>query len=135
MKRAIGLALVWCMGAPLGSTQGWWDEVIPAQTEAYELGKTQRTEASSQREILFCKAHWEGFSEAIGDQKARLFAGLTQDKVHETIDYWAAQLEISDYDAELETADAAYYALIYFGPLQEQRIEATRKLGTCAPFD
>ncbi len=126
--------VAWCIPCVEAETE--WDDIAVAQAEAYDIGKSQQSDVFIQREILFCKAHWEGYSEAISEQEQyRLFPPLTAEFVYGAVDYWASKLEISDYDAELEIADAAYYALIHFGPSAERKIEAARKLGACAPAD
>lgn len=136
MKHFLLSAAIIAVFTPWAAAEIEWDEIPGAQTDAYAIGKAQRKDVLSQREILFCKAHWEGYSEAVSEQEMyRLFPPLTADLVYGAVDYWAAKLEISDYDAELEIADAAYYALIHIGPSAERKIEAARKLGACAPGD
>ncbi|MFN3214415.1 MAG: hypothetical protein ACE37M_15020 [Henriciella sp.] len=136
MKHLLLSAIMGVACAPWATAEIEWDEIPGAQADAYAIGKAQKTGILSQREILFCKAHWEGYSEAVSEQEMyRLFPPLTAEFVHGAVDYWAAKLEISDYDAELEIADAAYYALIHIGPSAEDKVEAARKLGPCAPGD
>lgn len=134
LKSTICTAIMGFALAPIASAEIAWDDIPKAQADAYLAGQAQKSESMSQREVLFCKAHWEGYSEAISEQERhRLFPPLTAEFVYGAVDYWTARLEISDYDAELEIADAAYYALIHFGPTPAQKVEAARKLGACAP--
>jgi len=137
MKHFFLSAAMIVVCAPWAAAEIEWDDIPAAQADAYAMGKAQKMDVLSQREILFCKAHWEGYAEAVYEQEMhRLFPPLTADFVYGAVDYWVAKLEISDYGAELEIADAAYYALIHFGPSAEDKVEAAKKkLGACAPGD
>jgi len=140
MKRTLFFGLA-CLATTMQSSAqtAWedthdWSEFPQAQAEAYETGKTERVANLDQQGILFCKAHWEGFSEVIEERGTEIvFGGLTADEVFSAVDHWAAMLEVSDYDAERAIADDAYYSLRYFGPAADVRLAATKKLGACAP--
>ncbi|MCR9224287.1 MAG: hypothetical protein NXH70_09465 [Hyphomonas sp.] len=113
----------------------WWDEFSKIQAAAYDAGKAERTENNSQKQVLFCKAYWEGYSEVLFDGGTdHMIGNLTPEEVYSAVDYWAARLEEPDYEAEKTFADEAYYALIYFGPSEEQKLAATKKLGACEPY-
>lgn len=113
----------------------WWDEFSRIQAAAYDAGKAERTKNKSQEQVLFCKAYWEGYSEVLFDDGTdRMIGKLTPELVYSAVDYWAGRLEESDYEAEKAFADEAYYALIYFGPSEEQKLAATKKLGACEPY-
>lgn len=142
MKRTLFFGLACIATAMQSSAQVLWEdthdwsEFPQAQAEAYETGKAERTAPLDQQGILFCKAHWEGFSEAIEERGADIvFGALTADEVFSAVDHWAARLEISDYDAERAISDKAYYSLFRFGPSADIRLAATKKLGACAPAD